>query len=118
MEDDKELEAFFASARMHAPAPDEALLARVAAQGRSLQPMPRTPRLRDQGRPAGPLRGLLAAIGGWPALGGLMTAGLAGLWLGLSDAGGLMGYVYGSSTDGWLYGPADLVSMAVAEDGE
>ena len=30
------------------------------------------------------LRGVIAAIGGWPALGGLATASAAGLWIGLA----------------------------------
>lgn len=41
MADDKELEAFFAAARADVAVPDAALLDRIAAEGRALQPAPR-----------------------------------------------------------------------------
>ncbi|HPE24428.1 hypothetical protein [Albidovulum sp.] len=122
MADDKELEAFFAAARADVAVPDAALLDRIAAEGRALQPAPRPqvgsgPAPGHARRGGGGFRGLLGGIGGWPVLGGLVTAGLAGLWLGLSDTGGVSGYVYGAASDGWLYGPADVVALAVTEEG-
>lgn len=121
MEKDKDLEACFAAARTLAPMPDRALLDRIAAEGRALQPLPRhmpeAERAPAGQRGAGPWRAIFGTLGGWSALGGLMTAGLAGLWLGLSDTGGVSGYVYDNSGEGWLYGPADIVSLTVAEEG-
>ncbi len=117
MAGDQELETFFAAARADPPAPAEALLARIADQGRALQPRARPRAAPVAPVPRGGFRSVLGSLGGWPVLGGLMTAGCAGLWLGLADAGGLGGYVYGAGSDGWLYGPADLVALVVTEDG-
>lgn len=117
MPEEMELETFFAAARADPPAPSQALLARIADEGRALQPRER-PRVTPVAPvPRGGFRTVLDSLGGWPVLGGLMTAGCAGLWLGLADAGGLGGYVYGAGSEGWLYGPADLVALAVTEDG-
>lgn len=87
-----ELEALFAAAR-HAPRGDPAppdLLARVLADAEALQPA--APAARS--RPAGPspvaasrLRVLLGTLGGWPALGGLACAGVAGVAIGLALPG-------------------------------
>lgn len=117
MPEDMELETFFAAARADQPAPAEALLARIADQGRALQPRERPWVAPVPPVPRGGFRSVLDSLGGWPVLGGLMTAACAGLWLGLADAGGLGGYVYGAGTDGWLYGPADVIALVVTEDG-
>ncbi|MCT8328379.1 hypothetical protein [Albidovulum sediminis] len=117
MPEEMELETFFAAARADPPAPSQALLARIADEGRALQPRGRPLVAPVPPRGKGTFRSVLDSIGGWPVLGGLMTAGCAGLWLGLSDAGGLGGYVYAGGSEGWLYGPADLVALAVTEDG-
>ena len=87
------LEDAFALARAEAarPAP-EALMARVLADADRERPP-----LRAAAPRPGRLAAALAALGGWPALGGLATAGVAGLWLGLSppaaveDLGGWLG---------------------------
>ena len=121
MEQDKELEAFFAAARAEVPVPDDAFLARIAAEGAALQPAPRPAAPAVVEAPRGGfgvgLRGLLGAIGGWPVLGGMVTAGLAGLWFGFADVGGISNYVYGGTSEGWLFGPADIVALTVEGDG-
>lgn len=79
MSEDKDMDALddlFAQARADQPAPSDALLARIAADAVTWQPDP---------APA-PRRSLLAeffeTLGGWPALGGLATATVAGVYLG------------------------------------
>lgn len=97
---DEMLEEALALARAEAarPAPD-ALMARVLADAARVAHPART-----AGRRQGRLAASLAALGGWPALGGLATAGMAGLWLGLSppaaveDLGGWLG-AEGASAD-------------------
>ena len=94
MFDDEMLEDLFASAKSDAraePSPD--LMARVlesaqtvqaeqqAAQGASQSPR------REEG---GWWRALLQALGGWPSLGGVAVAGLAGVWIGVSSGTALM----------------------------
>lgn len=93
------LDAFLDAARAHPPAPSEAFLARVAADAamvdaaRARSALATGQAAATVAAPA-PRRGLqdiLRAIGGWPALAGLATATVAGLWIGYAapDLGGL-----------------------------
>lgn len=71
------LETFFDAARNTAPPPSESMLARILADADQVRTTPRhqwasrplTARLRD-------------LLGGWPAMAGLATAAMAGLWIG------------------------------------
>ena len=71
------LDEFFEAAR-NAPAhPSDDLMARVAADA-----------AREAPRPAQPARvrpGIFETLGGWPALGGLVTATVAGVWIGVAN---------------------------------
>lgn len=93
--DDDGLEDFFEAARRMAPSPSDALMARVLADALAAQPVaaPR-PVPRPVPRP-GAWAQLREALGGWPALGGLATAGVMGLAIGIAA-------------------PADLVDLATA----
>ncbi|WP_415184027.1 dihydroorotate dehydrogenase [Phaeovulum sp.] len=80
------LEAFFGAARTAAPEPGMALLARVLADAEAetrarhpLAALAHAPKPRMGGFAA-----LLAALGGWRAVGGLATATLAGVWIGFA----------------------------------
>lgn len=107
--DDRALDAFFEAARHSPPAPTDALLARVMADAASMQaaaesPMPRRtamPRLRD-------------LVGGWPAMAGLATAALAGLWIGT----GLPARVTGGDAASYLVDitPEMAFDLAAGED--
>ena len=80
MSDDKDmdrLDDLFAQARAEQPVPSDAVLSRIAADAAAWQPEP-APR-------HGFLAELLEGIGGWPALGGLVTATMAGLYLGFAQ---------------------------------
>lgn len=73
------LETLFAQARAAPPPLPEGLMARVLADAEAVRP-----------RAGGPaLRRLLAAIGGLPALGGLITATCVGFWIGAAAPLGL-----------------------------
>lgn len=78
---DDMLEALFAEARGASVAPDDALTARVLADAARVQ-------AAGWARPEVPQPGLwqrfLDMIGGWPALGGLATATVAGFWIGVA----------------------------------
>lgn len=83
---DTGLEALFEAARATAPTPSPDLLARVladaeAAQAASVAPVRTAPRRR--------FAQLFDVIGGWPAMAGLVSAGVAGLWLGVSPPAAL-----------------------------
>lgn len=96
--DDAALEALFATARAEVPQPSVALMERLRMDALSAQPRPLA-------APA-PRRSLVAqvleAIGGWPALAGLATAGVAGLWIGMNPPQPLLA----------LVGPGDLSYLA------
>lgn len=85
--DDDGLERFFDAARRDAPDPSDALMARVLADALAAQP-PAAPRPLPRPGVWASLRAALtqlrAALGGWPALGGLATAGLMGLAIGIA----------------------------------
>ena len=97
-----DLDAFFAAARREVPAPSEALMARVLVDALAAQPAPRaavrTPR-------PGLWTQLREAMGGWPAMGGLATAGVVGLWIGISPPAAVTDMasdVLGLQTDEYL----------------
>lgn len=69
LENDDFLNDFFADARaVRAPVSGD-LMARVLADAERRSPM----------------RTLLDMIGGWPTMGGLVAAGVAGLWIGITS---------------------------------
>lgn len=79
---ERELDACFEALRAAREEPSPELLARVLADGYAEQDA------RAAVAPAAPaprrgwLRNLIDMIGGWPALAGLATATLAGVWIG------------------------------------
>ena len=77
---DDPLEAFFEAGRETVADPSEALLARVEADAMAAFAARTTP---ARATPSG-WRGVLAALGGWPAGAGLGTAALAGLFIGFA----------------------------------
>ncbi|MEO1779805.1 MAG: dihydroorotate dehydrogenase [Pseudomonadota bacterium] len=79
-DDDKEFEAFFDAARRTAPQPSADLVARILAEAEAAQP-------KAAPTPERPpwWRSLLEGLGGAPAIGGLLTATVAGLWIGAAQ---------------------------------
>ncbi|WP_299419302.1 hypothetical protein [uncultured Shimia sp.] len=83
------LDDLFAAARNDSrvtPSPD--LLARVLNEAEGLQgtdPAPVAPDARS-----GLWAAVVAAVGGWPALGGVAMAGAAGVWIGVASGTSLM----------------------------
>ena len=113
MSDDKDLDALddlFAKARADQPAPSDALLTRIAADAADWQPDPRPE----------PRRGLMAelldALGGWPALGGLATATMAGLYLGFAQPDLLGRSGVAITTDAGALEEADGFSFGIFPD--
>ena len=76
--EDKNLARYFEAARRGSPKPSPALMARIAADAHAVARDLRPPRLSVA-------EILRAALGGWPGLAGLATAGLAGLWIGAAS---------------------------------
>ncbi|MEM0947746.1 MAG: hypothetical protein AAGK37_10095 [Pseudomonadota bacterium] len=77
MTDPDPLDDFFDAARDAPRRMPDSLLMRIAADAeREVSP----PSKRSRHR-----MGVLALLGGWPALGGLATATLAGVWIGVAN---------------------------------
>ena len=82
--EDAALERLFEAARATPPEVPQGLMARILADAQNQQPM------------RGGWRAWLGAMGGMPALGGLVTATCVGVWIGvappeqLPDLGGLV----------------------------
>lgn len=80
-DDDMELDHLFAQARRDRPALPDDLAVRIQTDAEAV-------RLGRNGSPARPARRLwvrfLSAIGGWQGFGGLVAAGVAGVWIGFS----------------------------------
>lgn len=80
-----EFEDLFAQARSAGPVPSSDLMARVMSDAVQMQPAPATlAPVRAQARKPGFIAQLMEALGGWPALAGLTTATVAGVWIGIS----------------------------------
>ncbi len=76
------LDEIFAAGRAETPAPSEALLARILADAQGVQEAGlAAARPRAAPRPS-PWARFAEALGGWTSLAGLVTATLAGVWLG------------------------------------
>ena len=101
---DVELEAFFEAGRTETPEPGPELMARILADAdaeiaaQHPRPSPVAGRARRQS--GGFWAALGEAVGGWPALAGMATAAVAGVWFGfaaptslaaLTDGLGLLG---------------------------
>jgi len=98
------LDSHFAAARNTAPTPSSDLLARVLSDAEAVQAGQVQTRMASTPRGT-PLAQLFRALGGWPAMGGLTTAAVAGLWIGISPPAALQ-----EMTDGYL-GPDTTVYL-------
>lgn len=89
--DDEALEDFFKAGRADAPDLGPDLMARILADAAAQQPAPVPAAGTLQGTPRG--RGgfgwFADLIGGWPAMGGLAAATVAGVWIGAAPPAAL-----------------------------
>jgi len=81
------LAAHFEALKAQAPEPDAALMARIMADADREQAVHVAPLARPSH--SGLLAGLVNALGGWPAMAGLATAAVAGVWIGAVPPDGL-----------------------------
>ncbi|GGE29643.1 hypothetical protein GCM10011360_17130 [Primorskyibacter flagellatus] len=77
-----DLDIYFDAARSAAPALSPAALDRMTAQALAVQKEFAAPPVARRAPRRGLLGQLLATLGGWPAVAGLATAGVAGIWIG------------------------------------
>jgi hypothetical protein len=81
--EDAALDALFATARDTDPMPSPELMQRVMSDAMGVQVLQHSqPAAAQQTQSL--WRGMLAALGGWPALAGLATACVAGVWVGVN----------------------------------
>ena len=95
------LDTVLSEAMAEEPEVSDALMARVLADAdrvqAALQARDAVP-ARPRGR-GGRLRAIVAALGGWGAMGGLLTATVAGFWIGAFPPAALDAYVDGQFGD-------------------
>ena len=109
-ERDKEtdgLEAHFDAARRQAATPSDDLMRRVLSDALQAQAEMAGPQARTRPR-AGWVRQVFGALGGWPAVAGLSTAAVAGVWLGVAPPAGLDEVAQGILGDGSAAYLADM----------
>ena len=104
---DNGLDAFFEAARRHRPAPDDAFTARLVEQALAVQAQASNLPVRGQRT----RRRWFSAFGGWPALTGLATATVAGLWIGAAQPG-----VVGDMAFGGLQSEYDFSGLVAGHD--
>jgi hypothetical protein len=107
MIDDAALEAFFMAGRAEAQAPSQGLMARVMADA-DAEILARAARPRPARVRPGLIAAVIGALGGWPALAGMVTATVAGAWFGFAApdevntlAGGLLWSTEASTAAGY-----------------
>lgn len=106
--DEAGLDALFAAARGAAARPSDDFLARLVATAEAMQPAAPAP------APAPRRGGWLGFLGGWPALGGMAAATVAGFWIGVAPPAGLTTLAAewtGQTVDVGLYGEDDLLAL-------
>lgn len=81
MPDDAGLQVLFDAAREARPSPSDDLMARIVADAADEQPDPAMSRAAQPSV----FRQILDALGGWPALGGLVTAAATGVYIGFAQ---------------------------------
>lgn len=112
---DSALDALFAAAREERPEPSPALMARVMedalAEGAARQARATVPRAATRPGPRAAIAAIVAALGGWPAMGGFATAGIVGLWIGYAAPGAVATY-----TSNWLGGGYDIADLMPSLD--
>ena len=79
---DAEFDALMKDLAADAPAPSDDLMARILQDAEDLRPVPGA--LVEAQKAQSPWGALLGLIGGWAGAGGLVTAGIVGLWVGVS----------------------------------
>lgn len=79
----KNLDDLLAQVALQKPDVPSDLMARVLIDADRLQPRAMAP------QPTGLWNALLDMIGGWPAVGGIAMAGVAGLWIGIAPPTGI-----------------------------
>ena len=103
------LDALFADVRdAEVPEVSDGVMARILADADAALALPalRSPR-------AG-WRDWVTALGGWPAMGGLMAAGVAGLWIGVAPTGtvsDVMAGVLGETVAFEVFPDADIFGL-------
>ena len=81
-QNDFDLGPFFDAAKARHSAPEADVMARVLADGLAVQAQ-RSSEVKRPGPKRSWVGAMVAGLGGWPTLGGLVTAGVCGVWVGL-----------------------------------
>ena len=94
-----DLDGLFAEAKADRPVVDERLTARIIADAQALQQS--APVLQPERVAERPFARALEFLGGWPALGGLVTAAVTGIYIGFAQPSLLTGTIDDVSEPGF-----------------
>ena len=92
MNDEKlndDLSVFFDAAKQSRARPSDELMARILGDALEIQAQAAAPEATRQAKVPGFFTGFRVALGGWPALAGLVVIAFLGLWLGYTPALGV-----------------------------
>jgi predicted lipid-binding transport protein (Tim44 family) len=106
---DDAMEALFAEARAQGPAPSGDLMARILQDAEAETRARAAPKPSPRPRTSW-LERLSGALGGWPALGGLVASTVLGLLLGVAQPSGLSGVTAS------LWGDGVSVTLGLDDD--
>lgn len=104
-----ELDGLLAEAASLATTPSSELMQRVIADADAVAEAGEVKSIPAQPRRRGFIAGLLAGIGGWPAIAGLATATVAGVWIGYASPETLDGITNGLLTSRTVYEVGDFM---------
>lgn len=111
---EKNLDDLLVQAALQKPDVPADLMARVLIDADQMQPQ------ATSAQPAGLWDTLLEMIGGWPAVGGIAMAGVAGLWIGVAPPTGfetITSTVLGDTQTVDIFGGDVLSSLSDGLDG-
>jgi hypothetical protein len=107
---ERDLDDLFAVVRAETVAPSEALLARIMADANAVADA----RVMPVQAASGFWPTMRASVGGWPVLGGMAAATLAGVWIGFSPpigVGALATSFWGETTTISLFSSDDILGI-------
>lgn len=96
------MEAYFEAARAETAAPSADLMARVLSDAQEVQDGLLAPSDKAMARLVR-LRRAVRALGGWPAVAGLASATVAGVWIGATQPNAMAPYTSFLQQDAALY---------------
>ena len=115
---DLELDDLFADAQTFGPGVSSVLFQRIVGDADAVLDQMNVDQEQSASRQPAVLQSLLGIIGGWPAMAGLATATMAGIWIGFSPPTALDSVAGGYLSSATYYDLGDFMPSVVGSLGE